>query len=220
MTIKRKKEPSDVAKLAWNEAVTRVRGTAVRNVLWDTVLTDSDYRWLKRHVKDEELKSLGPVAIWMKLHGVSYEQAVLDVADKSDLLSSRTLGLLLREIESDERTGGSPDVYRSLQECKLVLIEVPRSANWKGQIFCEEPPWGEKIWTYLWRLAMAAQRGAAITPRDFGLSHAERGNLSTWKCRLTNRPGFPRELAALISSERCEHRLNLPSSSIRLFPRD
>ena len=217
MPIKSPDEVPDAVQREMTEMIARVRGATVTRLLWDA-MSESDRKWLEEHLTHEEHEKFGPIELWMRLRGVSYARAALDVALKCELLSPQKYNRLLREIGAQDE-GLDVDIYDAIATARLVLIDAPPAAFWQRQEI--ELDWEGQgvLWDYLWQLAGVAQHRGAIDERHFGLS-TRRQNLGHWKYRLCKADDFPVELGELITSKAGKHQLDLPPDTIRRFRKD
>jgi hypothetical protein len=196
------------------ELVYRVRGSAVKNLIWER-LHKSEQKWIKANISDEEWQKLDAIQVWMRLRGVSDGRAALDIGRRCDLLSLEEYTWLLREIDAEEEDLLAA-VRDAVQSSPLVLTEAPRSLFWQGQEIDVKWEGLLVLWVYLWRLARAAKHRGTINDNDFDLSTQPR-NLVDWKHRLLKEGNFPQMLGDLIDVEKGDHRLNLSPEMVRLF---
>jgi hypothetical protein len=193
----------------------RIQAAVSAARLWEEVLTES-----QRQLLGGDLPSLwcrlGTAGIWKKLHGVSSERAVVDVAAELGFLDAPTARWLLRELGEV-----SDDPEEALQEARnwsaLVLVERPRAVYWKGRPI--EVAWEHHTasWRFFWELCRQAKAGRPLDPLDLGES-AHLDSVAKHKSRLLGKSGFPGELGNLIKP--CGPRtqkLDLPPPQIRLF---
>ena len=214
------KSPDDVPEAVereMTEIIYRVRGTTVTRLLREA-MSESDRKWLEEHLTDEECENFGSIELWMRLRGVCYARAVLDVALKCELLSAQKYNRLLREIGAQDE-GLDVDIYDAMATAQLVLIDAPPSAYWRRQEINVDWEGQGVLWDYLWKLAGAAKHRGCIDERHFGLS-TRRQNLGHWKYRLCKPDAFPAELGDLIASKDGKHQLDLPPDTIRRFRKD
>jgi hypothetical protein len=217
MPTKSPDEVPETVQREMTEIIYRVRGATVTKLLWEE-MSESDRQWLEEHLTHEEFENFGPIELWMKLRGVSYARAALDVALTCELLSRRKYNRLLREVGAQDE-GLDVDIYDALATAQLVLIDAPPAAYWRRQEIKLDWEGQGVLWDYLWKLAGAAKHRGYIDERHFGLS-TRRQNLGHWKYRLCKADGFPVELGELIASKDGRHQLDLSPDTIRRFRKD
>ncbi len=217
MAEKSPDEVPEAVRLKMFEVVGRVRSAPVMKLLWEDRLTDSERQRLEVSISDDQRKKLGTIGIWRELYGGSEARAVLEIAERCDLLTPEECKSLSGKIGVEEENL-PVEVQKALDSAQLVLIDPPPSAYWGGkEIVCN---WeGQNVvWQYFFKLAKAARHQGSISVQDFGDSSMKK-NLTDWKCRLLKNEDLFGKIGDLIESKQGKHRLKLPREKIRIFVR-
>lgn len=215
MAMKSREQVPENVRREMDELFYKTRGSHIKRLLWTTVFTESDRKWIQRNISDDEWTKSSPVQIWMKLRGVSDRRAILEIALKCELITREKHEWLAREI-GIEGQSLPVEVRDAILARGLVLIETPPSAYWCGkEIACD---WEKMkvVWEYFFKLARAAKRRGHITFRDFD-ARTDARNLTNWKHRLCKCDEVLDKIGTLISSRRGDHWLDLPPEKIHVF---
>jgi hypothetical protein len=203
------------AAAVFSDNATRLKATFSALRLWNRVLTERERQQLGGDLEALYRKH-GAAGIWVKLHGVSYERAVVDVAFELNFIDGQTRRWLLRELgelsDDPEET-----LQAAIKTSSLVLTDRPRTVYWKGEPI--EVNWARRsaLWEFFWSLCQLTKAGKAMDCTDTGESSAPDA-VNKIKHRLVSEPGFPSDLAALIKPiGRGTQKLHVAPSMIRLL---
>ncbi len=209
------KMPSDAALTMLRETATRVRTIGVAIELWEKVFSHEERKRLGADL-NTALQNRGVIRMWTNLHGCTDVRAVLDIALAVNLLSSTHHKWLMNE--SGEFLDADAAYADAINRNDLVLNSASREIYWKGEPI--DLDWShEAKWYFIWELARHAKADRPIDRMTFG-EKKKPNYVSKMKSDLTNRDGFPAELADLI--EPCgtgTQKLQLPPEQIRIFER-
>ena len=111
------------------DSASRIAGSFSAQRLWERHLTVQDRERLGGDCR-AAYKRLGTAGMWSKLRGVTPYRAVVDVANKLDLLSDSDREWLLREIGED--VDAEEAKLTAIANGDLVVVETPREAYWNG----------------------------------------------------------------------------------------
>ena len=193
----------------------RIKAPLSAQRMWDRMLIEKDRERLGGDLQ-QAYWAHGTAGMWMKLHGVALERAVIDVAFGIGCLDQSTRDWLLREV--GQRDGDSQrTVDEALLQSKLVLIDQPRQAFWNGEPI--EIDWDKEaaLWSLFLELCQKSKRSQAVKADDLSEKMTPSA-FSTRKGRLVNHAGFPPTLAILIDSKPGGgYQLTLPQQDIRIF---
>jgi hypothetical protein len=168
-------------------------------LLWERQLTMEQKRRLGDNFETAYCRG-GTVGMWMRLHGVTKDRAVLDLARSLYLIEENTHRWLLRETGecSDD---SEEDLKVALERADLVLTEQPRAVYWKGEEL--DVPWERHpaLWEYFLTLCERAKQSRGVDAADFG-DHNKPDNHIKLKSRIKKQVGFPKELGERIRSYR------------------
>jgi hypothetical protein len=152
----------------------------------------------------------------MRLRGVSYPRAIVEIGIALNQLDAQTGRWLLREF--GEATGEAQiDRELAIRAGSLVLSEQPREAHWASQRI--EIDWGRRsaLWVFFWELCRHGKGGQALDGTAFG-EEVAKNFVAKQKSRLVNLAEFPLELADKIQTAgHGSQALQLPPQEIRLF---
>ena len=152
----------------------------------------------------------------MRLRGVSFPRAIVDVNKKLGLISEEEHRSLLQEIGEP---GDDPDeaIEQAVSRGDLVLVERPRTAYWQRKPIRIDWDKRQTPWNFFWELCSHAKAGQPVDQFNFGES-AGPDYVIKQSSRLAGLRGFPRSLAGKI--KRCglgTKRLELERERIRRF---
>ena len=185
--------------------------------LWDRHLTALD----RTRLGDDAwaaYKRLGTAGMWSKLRGVTPYRAVVDVANKLDLLSDSDREWLLREIGED--VDAEEAKLTAIANGDLVVVETPREAYWNGNEI--EIDWNRHSakWDFFWELVRRAKAGRPVDSFAFS-DDTHRDFVTKQKSRLCKLSNFPVELVSQIEPvSRGTQRLMIPRERIHVFELD
>lgn len=192
----------------------RVRANYSAERLWERCLTSQDRERLGGDLEDA-FKDHGTAGMWMKLRGVTWQRAVVDVAKTLGFLTNENYEWLLGQI--GEILGIEEELSRAIAARDFVLVDRPREAYWSGERI--EIDWDrhEALWIFLWELGRQGKANRPIDVFTFG-EHAHRDLVTQRKHRLTSMPEFPADLADLIEVVAPgTQQLRLPPEEICIF---
>lgn len=155
--------------------------------------------------------------MWIQLHGVSYQRAVIEISAAFNWISPTEVDWLLREGGELPR---NPDDLRDILITRgdLVILRSSRDVFWQGErIDADWFHFGES-WEF-WLIACeCAKRGEAIDSFSFGQANSG-GVVAHKKSRLkTQVPGFPKSLyAAFKRVGTGTQKLAIPQDQIHFF---
>lgn len=195
--------------------------------LWE-VLTDKEQERLTPKLPQLDLLQRQAIAdgkdprgqatwMWIQLHGVSYQRAVIEISAAFHWISPTEVDWLLREGGELPR---NPEDLRDILITRgdLVILRSSRDVFWQGErIDADWYHFGES-WEFLLIACESAKRGEAIDSFSFGRSNS--GNVVAHKKnRLkTQVPGFPKSLyAAFTRVGTGTQRLTIPRNQIHFF---
>jgi hypothetical protein len=198
-----------------SELISRLRNSKSKELMWSRALTEKERQWVTNHVTQQEWDEKDAIHLYMKIRVVSDIIAILDLGVCCGHLEQCVYDALRRDIGIDV-VEYEVDLRRAMLEADLVLDEFRRLAIWKRQEIPGDFDNDDKVWNYFFKLAGAATSDRPICPQDFSAS-VQPKDLNQWKYRLTKPDGFPVELQDGIVARNGRHRLQLPSSRIRVF---
>ena len=159
----------------------------------------------------------GTVGMWVKLHGVTVERAIIDVAKLLNFIDEPMQGWLL---QGTHESSDDPEeaLQMVLARAELVLVLEPRAVYRRGSQVEVEWDRHPSTWNYFLKLCEQAKQGRGVDGFDFS-EHVKPDNHIKLKSRLTSKtPGFPPELGVLINSQGGgRQRLDLPPQQIRIL---
>jgi hypothetical protein len=183
--------------------------------LWERVFTEQDRARLGGDFQRAFSES-GTIGMWMKLRGVSFQRALIDVAKRIGFLTDETQEFLLRGI-GDIADDPEKAIAKAVSEGALVLVERPRTAYWNRDRIPVDWDANPKLWEYLFELCRHGKAGRPLTPSVFG-ENADPYHLTKVKSRLSKFEGFPPLLSdQIVSAGEGVQRLNIPPEQIRIF---
>jgi hypothetical protein len=195
----------------------RVQPFKMAELLWWRHLNDDQRQKLDGDLEAAFRKGRGTVGIWLKLHGVSMERAVLDLAELFQLVSTGDYQFWCSYLAERDGFGGTR-VKQAVDTGGLVLIDkASPAAYWKRKQI--QIVWTQAQWQFLWELAAVAPSGRWLDERQFGDSVSWQA-VKDRKADLTNCNSFPVTLSdQIIARRRGGHgyRLNLDAGRIHLF---
>jgi len=156
--------------------------------------------------------------MWAKLHGVSYERAVIEVGLFLGFLTDIDHDWLLREI--GEPTCGEEAVDFAINSSAFVITEKPKTIIWQGKEI--EVEWNNypKLWEFIWELARYGKRGEGV---DQNVLEEDTNFKYASKCKdgLRKLPGFPLNLVEqIVPCGPGAQKLTVPPLGIRIFVLD
>lgn len=160
---------------------------------WYRQLNEEQRQTLGSTFTDALTKHRNAVRMWMHLHSVPFQQAVIEVAEALGFLTKLDVDFLLREAGELPR---SPEAAQAeaIRRGDLVIFRLDRVVYWDGNPI--EGDWFkyDKSWNFLLIACEHAQRNQPIDRLAFGEKKSE-GIVSKNKCRLMKQiPNFPQAL--------------------------
>ena len=199
------------------DSASRIAGSFSAQRLWERHLTVQDRERLGGDCR-AAYKRLGTAGMWSKLRGVTPYRAVVDVANKLDLLSDSDREWLLREIGED--VDAEEAKLTAIANGDLVVVETPREAYWNGNEI--EIDWNRHSakWDFFWELVRRAKAGRPVDSFAFS-DDTHRDFVTKQKSRLCKLSNFPVELVSQIEPvSRGTQRLMIPRERIHVFELD
>lgn len=193
----------------------RIRGSVSALHLWERHLTPEERDRLGGDV-ELAFRKRGTAGMWVALHGVTWQRAVVDVAHKIGFLCDSDHQWLLRE--TGELRTGDEAYEHAIVANGLVLNEDTHEVFWRGEQI--DIDWSqEALWVFVWELARHAKAGRPIDSTTFG-GRASHKVVAHRKSRLKQEACFPHELGELIQVAGLgTQKLMLPPEEIRIFER-
>ena len=204
----------------WETACLRVQSLPTAQRLWDRVLTVEERHRLGGNLTSAYKSCGGTAGMWMRLRGVSFARAVVEVATQCEHLTSASGNYLLLALGE---TADDPDEAIELAKSAggLVLTESPREAWWKGNRI--EIDWmaHDRPWQLLWEFARQTKSDGVVDSISFEVSATvAQDYLKKLKGHLIALDGFPGSLSKVIKSAgRRTYRLTIAADKIRVFAR-
>lgn len=192
----------------------RIRAPISAERMWTRHLTPGDRMRLGDDLEKAYYR-FGTAGMWMQLHGVTRQKAVVDVAKKLGFLSDGDYEWLLRE--TGEVVEVEEAVSRAVASGDFVLVESPREAYWRGEKI--EIDWyrHNALWEFLWEAGYRAKAGQPIDAFTFG-ENGGSNVVTRRKSRLRSMREFPNDLLDLLECDgRGTQRLTLPRKRIHVF---
>ena len=153
-------------------------------MLWQRLTVDDRIR-LGGNLKTAFVRDPHPAQIWMRLRGVSFPRAIVDVNKKLGLISEEEHRSLLQEIGEP---GDDPDeaIEQAVSRGDLVLVERPRTAYWQRKPIRIDWDKRQTPWNFFWELCSHAKAGQPVDQFNFGESAGPDTSLSSRR----GSPGF------------------------------
>ena len=192
----------------------RIRPWGSAERLWSQCISN-----LERERLGGELNSLwsqvGTAGIWMRLRGVGWPRAVVEVAREIGFLNENSRDWLLREM--GECLSGEEAFAKAIEDGHLVLNEDTHEVFWRGKPI--EIDWKHEMkWVFLWETSRHGKAGRPVDRMTFG-NDARRNFVSQSKNTL-KKNGLPLELVDSIQRVgNGTQQLMLPPKEIRIFER-
>lgn len=207
--------PSGMVLEELKTAYQRVRAAPSALRLWERVLSQEDRVRLGGDFAGAYAVH-GTVGMWMRLRGVSFQRALVDVAGKIGFITAETQEYLLRgmgDLEDDPKKA----IAQAVSDGALVLVERPQAAYWNGEEIAVQWHANPKLWKYVFELGREVKAGRPLKPSIFG-ENADVYYLTKVKSRLGKLAGFPPSLGDLIvPAGQGTQRLSIPPQQIRIF---
>ncbi len=206
------------AQVAIQGLDSQIKSGSIARKLWDEVLNDQQRVKLGGKWRTAYLDG-GPAAMWMRLHGVSYPRAILEVAREVGLINDREYERLLRETGTPQ-SRIEDTIMQAISSNDLVLVEHKRQVFWKGKLINIAWDKQQRFWRFFWKLCAKAKNGRAVNSKDFdvGLVSKSRNYPTTTKSALIKHRNFPPDLKTfMISVGEKSQKLTLAPERIRLF---
>jgi hypothetical protein len=194
----------------------RVTNLAAAERLWERCLKPNERRSLGETFPEAVENHGDAVRIWMHVHGVSYQRAVIEVGETLGFLNAADVDWLLRE-------GG--EIPRDLDEAQsqaiargdLVIERSSQSVYWHGQRINADWTRHRASWDFLLLACEHAMRNHPIDRLSFA-GDAHEDVVTKSKSRLKGVQGFPDELINLfVVVGRGTQKLSMPSDQIHIF---
>jgi len=153
--------------------------------------------------------------MWMALRGVTYQRAVIDVAQVLGFLTGENGDSLLRAIHESR----DPEEAReqAIDAGSLVLSDCPRTMWFGGHEVDVDWERHDSLWVFLWQLVRCAKAGCPVDRWSFG-NRAHRNIVTDRKSKLSKLEGFPIEIINQIEVRgNGSQQLCLPREQIRVF---
>ncbi|TWU40060.1 hypothetical protein Q31b_34040 [Novipirellula aureliae] len=208
--------PSSKAIAKFHEAALRLRGSTAAFYIWDRVFSLAEKDRLGGDLQ-EAYSQDGAIRMWARVRGCTDYRAVIDLAQKLNLLSETDHRWLLEEF--GELFDADEAFEHAVKHCDFVLNEHTREIFWKGTMVPID--WGkfQSPWSFMWELARHAKANLPIDSMTFG-ENSGLDLVSKRKSELTNKPVFPQDLAEkIVPVGRGTQKLDLPAEQIRIFER-
>lgn len=159
----------------------------------------------------------GTVGMWMRLHGVTEQRAVIDLAKLLNFIDEGTQNWLLRAT-GEESDDPEEALEMSLERADLVLTEEPRAVYWMGKLVDVDWDRFDKMWTYFLIVCEHAKEGQPVDAASFGERHRPDNHIKRLSRLTTKITGFPYDLGALIqTADGGRQQLNVPPQRIRIL---
>jgi hypothetical protein len=211
-----KQEPSIPPWAAEELETARLRIAAPASAarLWERHLTVQQRAGLGGDLEAAFLR-YRTAGMWMELHGVSYQRAVIDVAHVLGFFTDQMRDSLLRAL--NESLDSDEAVEHAVNAGSFVLVECPRTVSFGGsQLEIDWERYGS-LWEFLWHLARHAKAGRPVDRLVFG-EGAHANIVTDRKSKLSKLTGFPMAIIDRIEVKgNGTQQLCLPRDQIRIF---
>lgn len=194
----------------------RVADLSAAERLWDRCLGPAERRRLGRTLPEAVTEHGNAIRMWMRLHNVSYQRAVIEVGEAVGFLTANDVDWLLREGGELSR---HPEVAQAeaIDRLDLVIERISRSAYWNGELIDVDWYHYGEAWEFLVLACEHTKRNEDIDRSSFGRDSDE-DVVTKKKHRLKKTPGFPAELIAYFRVvEPKTQRFGLPAERIHFF---
>ncbi|PHR95212.1 MAG: hypothetical protein COA78_30605 [Blastopirellula sp.] len=164
--------------------------------------------------REESFKYLGTDGLYAKIHGVSKQRAVIEVAKLMSIINDFDYSQHLKFIQEPE--DGMDSYLAAIELGQLVFVEDRRELYWKEKKIGGVLAKTNRLWYYFLALAESRKKGRSLS-YDYFQSNAPQ-SLSKLKYRLKKLDGFPVDLFQRIqSAESFQQELDLERDQIRFF---
>jgi len=184
--------------------------------VWDVYFTPSDREWFADGFNGA-YERLGTVGMWATVKGVSYLQALVDVARTLGISTKSDLDHFAYRLGFADPNGEDGLMLTAVRKELVVVVDVTPRIFWLGRELLIDWAGNGASFDYFLKLCRAAKQGVLLTNADFDNNDA--GNaLTNRKCRLLQTVGFPADLGRLIMVRRIEgHTLNIERVRLQII---